>query len=85
VILTKPVIATVGLSMSIPFSIAFDFTLGKHLSSFGIQYLVGSFMVVLGFFLVNVTYYFPDDLQYFDALQCFKCYKKKEKKVLEIN
>jgi hypothetical protein len=72
--------------MSIPFSIAFDFTLGKHLSSFGIQYLVGSFMVVLGFFLVNVTYYFPDDLQYFDSLHCFKrFFKKKEKKVIEIN
>eukprot|EP01080_Neovahlkampfia_damariscottae_P005888 gene5888-9716_t len=51
VILTKPVIATVGLSLSIPLSIAFDFTLQKHLQTFGIQYLIGSSLVVLGFFI----------------------------------
>ena len=83
-ILTKPVIATVGLSLSIPLSIAFDFTLQKHLQSFGVQYLIGSSLVVLGFLIVNITYYFPKDLTYWDTFQCLKFWKKnKDEKTVE--
>jgi solute carrier family 35 protein F5 len=70
VLLTSPVACTVGLSLSIPFSMLTDILLGKNTRSFGIQYLIGSIFVIIGFILVNISYYFPKDLMFFDTMDC---------------
>ncbi len=53
VVLTSPVVSTVGLSLTIPFAMLSDVVLGKA-KSFSAAYLLGCFLVLVGFFLVNV-------------------------------
>lgn len=53
VLLTSPVIATVGLSLTIPLSMIADAVFQK--SSFSVFYIVGAVLAVVGFILVNVS------------------------------
>ncbi|GAM26182.1 hypothetical protein SAMD00019534_093570 [Acytostelium subglobosum LB1] len=53
VVLTSPVINTIGLSLSIPLAMISDFV-RKH-KMFGWMYLFGSALVILGFLLANLA------------------------------
>jgi len=53
VFLTSPLVATMGLSLTIPLAMIVDY-LFKH-TIFSIMYIFGSIVVVLGFVLVNLT------------------------------
>lgn len=55
VLLLSPVIATVGLSLTIPIAILSDI-LYKHTIFSGI-YILGSLLVILGFIIVNIDEY----------------------------
>lgn len=67
VMLTSPIICTLGLSLSIPLSIFLDWIIRNTV--FNIQYFFGSFLILLGFIFVNLSYYLPNDLNYFDQLK----------------
>lgn len=54
VLLTSPLIATLGLSLMVPFAMVSDLVFND--SSFSMWYLIGSMFVVGGFFMVNWTY-----------------------------
>jgi solute carrier family 35 protein F5 len=53
VILTSPTVATVGLSLTIPFAIITDVLSGNH-SSITYVSLIGASFVLSGFFLINL-------------------------------
>lgn len=52
VILTSPLISTLGLSLTIPVALASDFVLGNHPDT-SLVYLTGCGLVLAGFFLIN--------------------------------
>ena len=58
VLLTNPVIATVGLSLTIPVAMLADLLLGK--THFQVLYLLGMALVFGGFLLINWIYYTLD-------------------------
>lgn len=62
VILTSPLIATLGLSLMVPFAMISDLVFNH--ASFSFWYLFGSLLVVTGFFLVNWTYQSKIEDQY---------------------
>ena len=53
VVLTSPTVATVGMSITIPFAMLSDFLLGNNKSGVPVLSLLGAGLVVLGFALVN--------------------------------
>eukprot|EP01133_Synstelium_polycarpum_P004093 gene4093-4773_t len=53
VVMTSPVINTVGLSLSIPLAMISDFVRKREL--FGWMYIMGSVLVIAGFFLANLA------------------------------
>ncbi|KYQ99968.1 hypothetical protein DLAC_03557 [Tieghemostelium lacteum] len=54
VVMTSPVINSVGLSLSIPFAMISDFVLNKE--GFSLMYIAGSIMVIFGFILSNLAH-----------------------------
>ncbi|KAN0037185.1 hypothetical protein ACTFIV_002521 [Dictyostelium citrinum] len=66
VVMTSPVINSIGLSLSIPFAMISDFIrTGKK---FTLMYLFGSCFVVLGFLLINLaSSIFEKKLKFFEA------------------
>jgi solute carrier family 35, member F5 len=55
VILTSPLISTIGLSLTIPLSFLVDFLLQKN-HNFNFLYLFGTFLIIISFFVVNISY-----------------------------
>ena len=73
VLLASPVIATVGLSLTIPLSMIADSIL--HTETFSAMYIVGAILTLMGFVFVNTT-----DLSEVSAwlkTKCSCCCKKK--------
>lgn len=71
VVLTSPVIATVGLTLTIPFAIICDMVFKSDFSAFNIMYSMGTVCVLLGFISVNMSYYLPEKIKKYD--QPFFC------------
>jgi solute carrier family 35, member F5 len=55
VLLTSPVVATLGLSLTIPVSMVCDFII--HGTNFDFVYILGSVLVLIGFIVVNTDNY----------------------------
>ena len=55
IILTSPVVATVGLSITIPFAFVADIVLNGY-TAITIDSIIGSILVMIGFVLVNRSY-----------------------------
>jgi solute carrier family 35 protein F5 len=54
VIMTSPLLANIGLSLTIPVSLVLDILLDhKH---FGVEYIIGSLLVISGFAFVNLDF-----------------------------
>ena len=62
VLLTSPVVATLGLSLTIPGSMLADFVI--HQSRFSWLYVLGSILVLMGFVVVNTDEYISRCLKY---------------------
>ncbi|KAF0979469.1 hypothetical protein FDP41_001812 [Naegleria fowleri] len=66
VVLTSPVVATVGLTLTIPFAIICDMIFKSDFSAFNIMYAMGTICVLIGFISVNISYYLPKRIAKFD-------------------
>ncbi|KAG2373804.1 hypothetical protein C9374_011689 [Naegleria lovaniensis] len=66
VVLTSPVIATVGLTLTIPFAIICDMVFKSDFSAFNVMYAMGTVCVLIGFISVNISYYLPKRITKFD-------------------
>lgn len=60
VVLTSPTVATIGMSITIPLAMASDYLLGRAAPT-GVS-LLGAFLVVSGFVLVNIPRDMQDDI-----------------------
>ncbi len=60
VVLTSPTVATIGMSITIPLAMTSDYLLGKAVPT-GVS-LLGAFLVVVGFLLVNIPRAMQDDM-----------------------
>lgn len=60
VVLTSPTVATIGMSITIPLAMTSDYLLGKG-SPTGVS-LLGAFLVVVGFLLVNIPRAMQEDM-----------------------
>ncbi|EFC39828.1 predicted protein [Naegleria gruberi] len=66
VVLTSPVIATVGLTLTIPFAIVCDMLIRSDFSAFNVMYAFGTLFVLFGFIAVNTSYYLPKKARKYD-------------------
>ncbi|MDP2436780.1 MAG: DMT family transporter, partial [archaeon] len=60
VLLTSPLITTLGTGLSIPVAMIFDYTI--HGSTYSLSYSLGACLVIVGFLLVNLDEYFLSPL-----------------------
>jgi drug/metabolite transporter (DMT)-like permease len=60
VVLTSPTVATIGMSITIPLAMISDFLINDKSPS-GVSFF-GAFLVVVGFFLVNIPKQLQDDI-----------------------
>ena len=56
-LMTTPLIATMGLSLTIPLALVGDYIKGN---TFSIQFIVGALFVIMSFISVNIADIFPD-------------------------
>ncbi len=70
VLYTSSLVATLGLSLTIPLGILFDVIFKQDYSAFSLQYAFGALFIFASFFICNVSYYLPKKVTYWDEIHC---------------
>ncbi|KAL0488873.1 vacuolar membrane protein [Acrasis kona] len=77
VILTSPIVVTIGLSLTIPFALVTDIVIGKKfITQIKALYWVGAVFVICSFLLVNFSYFYWGRLKAVDQPEPYRRIKE---------